>query len=371
MMLSGKFLRNVVLKSLALFLLVDLLLVGINPSGLGRLSLYNHIFPGRLRFPFGENPTQSYNLSLFNLDAMFASHVIAAGPKPSGEYRVLVIGDSSTWGTLLRPEQTLAGQLDAAGLSTCGKQVRVYNLGYPTISLTKDLMVLDYAMRYRPDLILWPMTLEAFPLNKQLSSPIVANNANVVDNLISRYKLPFDSTDPSLKRPNFWDRTLIGQRRPLADLFRLQMYGVSWAATGIDQTYPVDYERAQTDYGTDTSYDGLQPPTLDETQLAFGVLEAGLQVAGKTPVVVINEPMLVSTGKNSDIHYNFYYPRWAYDQWRQMMTAKAAAQGWNYLDLWNLVPADQFTNSAIHLTPAGETLLTSRVEQSLSGLKCP
>ena len=67
---------------------------------------------------------------------MFASHLIAAGPKPEDEYRVIVIGDSSVWGTLLRPEESLAGQLDAAGLTTCdGKQVRVYNLGYPTISL--------------------------------------------------------------------------------------------------------------------------------------------------------------------------------------------------------------------------------------------
>ena len=41
-----------------------------------------------------------------------------------------------------------------------------------------------------------------------------------------------------------------------------------------------------------------------------------------------------------------------------MMNQKAANQGWDYLDLWNLVPADQFTNSAIHVTPAGEALLS-------------
>ena len=38
--------------------------------------------------------------------------------------------------------------------------------------------------------------------------------------------------------PTFWDRTLIGARRPLADLLRLQLYGVLWAATGIDQDIP-------------------------------------------------------------------------------------------------------------------------------------
>jgi hypothetical protein len=249
--------------------------------------------------------------------------------------------------------------------------MRVYNLGYPTISLTKDLMVLDYAMRYQPDLIVWPMTLEAFPFDSQLTSPIVANNAAQVDALIVRYQLPFDPDDPALVRPTFWNQTLIGQRRSLADLFRLQMYGVLWSATRIDQSYPVDYVHAQTDLVSDVAYHGMQPPALDESKLAFSVLEAGLRAAGKTPVLLINEPILISAGKNSALRYNFYYPRWAYDQWRQMLNKKAANQGWDYLDLWNLVPADQFTNSAIHLTPVGEALMTGRVEQTILQQSCP
>ena len=369
--MSAGFLRNVILKGLALFLLINLAFVAVNPAGLGRISLYNHFFPGRPRFPFGEDPAQSYNLSLFNLDAMFASLDIAAGPKPASEYRVILIGDSSTWGILLHPEQTLAGQLESAGLNLCGKNVRVYNLGYPTISLTKDLMVLDYAMRYQPDLVIWPMTLEAFPLDSQLTSPIVANNAARVDALTSHYQLPFEPDDPALIRPNFWNQTLIGQRRNLADLLRLQMYGVLWSATGIDQSYPVDYTHAQTDLASDVTYHRMQGPVLDKSKLAFSVLEAGLRAAGKTAVLLVNEPILVSTGKNSTLRYNFYYPRWAYDQWRQMMNQKAANQGWNYLDLWDLVPADQFTNSAIHVTPAGETLLTGRVEQTILKQSCP
>jgi hypothetical protein len=368
---SGSFLRNVVLKGLALFLLVNLAFVAVSPAGLGRISLYNSIFPGRQRFPFGEDPAQSYNLSLFNLDAMFGSQVLAARPKLDNEYRVLIIGDSSTWGILLHPDQTLAGLLDGADLNLCGKTVRVYNLGYPTISLTKDLMVLDFAMRYQPDLIIWPMTLEAFPLDNQLTSPIVANNSARVDNLITRYHLPFNPSDPALVLPSFWDQTLIVQRRSLADLFRFQMYGVLWSATGIDQSYPVDYVHAQTDLAADVTYHGMQAPTLDESKLAFSVLEAGLKAAGKTPVLLINEPILVSTGKNSTVRYNYYYPRWAYDQWRRMINQKAAYQGWNYLDLWNLVPADQFTNSAIHVTPAGEELIAQHVEQTIVQQSCP
>ena len=69
----------------------------------GKLSLYNRLWPGRIRLPFGENAQEAYNLSLYDLEAMFASHEINAGDKPENEFRVILIGDSATWGTLLDP----------------------------------------------------------------------------------------------------------------------------------------------------------------------------------------------------------------------------------------------------------------------------
>ena len=362
--------RNIAFKGLALFLVFNILFAVAPTDGLGKLSLYNRLFQGRLRLPFGEDSAHSYNLSLFNLDAMFASHIIAAAPKSTDEFRVLTVGDSSIWGTLLRPEETLAGQLNAANLRICGRTARFYNLGYPTISLTKDLMILDYAQRYQPDLIVWGVTLEAFPRNKQLSTPLVTNNATRVDDLTRRYQTSLQADDPSLVRPNFWERTIIGQRRPLADLLRLQLYGAMWSATGIDQTYPTDYPPAQTDLTTDETFHAMQPPMLDTSQLAFDIFEAGLHTAGDVPMLIINEPMLVSSGKNSQVRYNFFYPRWVYDAYRQEMSRRAAAQHWAYLDAWNLVPADEFTNSAIHLTPAGEAMLAEQVGQIISQQSC-
>ncbi len=44
---------------------------------------------------------------------MFASHEISAGAKPADEFRVILIGDSSTWGFLLPADQTLAAYLNA------------------------------------------------------------------------------------------------------------------------------------------------------------------------------------------------------------------------------------------------------------------
>jgi len=149
---------GVLLKATVLFVLFNFAFIFINHVPLGKLSSYNSIFPGRERFPFGET-RESYNLSLFNLDAMFASHVIAGTEKGPGEYRVLLIGDSSVWGTLLTPEQTLAGQLNANAIDACSKTVRAYNLGYPTISLMKDLMILDQARHYQPDMVIWRMII--------------------------------------------------------------------------------------------------------------------------------------------------------------------------------------------------------------------
>ena len=75
--------------------------------------------------------------------------------------------------------------------------------------------------------------------------------------------------------------------------------------------------------------------------------------AGATPVLLVNEPMFVSQGENSDLRYNFFYPRWAYDDYRQLLAAEAGARGWTYLDLWQAVANSEYTDSPIHLTPAG------------------
>ena len=350
---------RVLLKATILFLLFNFAFIFMNNIPFGKISLYNSVFPGRERFPFGET-RESYNLSLFDLDAMFASHLLNGSEKSPDEYRVLLIGDSSVWGTLLTPDQTLAGQLNTNGITACGKTLRAYNLGYPTISLMKDLMILDQAKSYQPDMVVWLTTLEAFPRDKQLTSPVVANNAERAQQLMNHYQLPMDPNDPALVQASKWEQTFVSQRRAVADLVRLQMYGALWASTGIDQVYPKEYERAQTDLEASEDFHGL---TSLQNVLAFDVLDAGMSTAPN--MLLINEPILISDGANSDIRYNFFYPRWAYDEYRLMLNEHATANNWNYLDLWGLIPAQEFTNSAIHLTPSGETLLSNSIAAAI------
>jgi len=350
---------RIILKAGILFALFNYAFVYVNNESLGKLSLYNSVFPGRERFPFGET-REAYNLSLYNMDAMFASHIIAGAEKAPDEFRVILIGDSSVWGTLLTPEQTLAGQLNKESITACNKKVSAYNLGYPTISLTKDLMVLDQAMSYQPDMVVWLTTLEAFPVDKQFASPIAANNAERVRDLISRYSLSANPNDPALVNPSKWEQTFVSQRRAISDLLRLQIYGSLWASTGVDQVYPENYERAQVELEASDDFHKL---TSLNDALALDVLKAGMSV--NTSMLLVNEPMLISAGANSDIRYNFFYPRWAYDAYRSTLGELAVTNDWNYLDLWDLVPANEFTNSAIHLTPSGEALLANEIAEAI------
>ena len=350
---------NILLKGLFIFIFFNLLIAIWQPQ-VGQFSLYNSVFKGRERLPFGENPKESYNLSLFNLDAMFVSHVINGTPKADNEFRVIIIGDSSVWGTLLRPEETLAGQLNDANISACRKDVHAYNLGYPTISLTKDVMLLSYGMQYNPDLIIWMTTLEAFPLDKQTSTPLVANNEEKVRELSTKFGLSLEPGDANFEKKSFWEKTFTGDRRSWADLIRLQIYGVMWSATGIDQVYPAEYEHAQTDFDNDESFHDFTPSNLNDN-LAWNVLDTGFSIAGETPMILVNEPMLISAGTNSDIRYNFFYPRWAYDVYRESMTSVSETNGWQYVDLWNAIPANEFTNSAIHMTPNSEAMLANEL----------
>ncbi|MBN2557055.1 MAG: SGNH/GDSL hydrolase family protein [Anaerolineales bacterium] len=348
-----RLIRNVLIKALALFAALNLLFAFVEVVPLlGRLSLYNSVFPGRLRFPYGDDPSESYNLTLTQIDAMFAAHAIQTAE--DDEYRIFLIGDSSIWGFLQPAGETLAGQINRLELHTeDGRPVRAYNFGYPTMAWLKDLLLLNRAMTFEPDLLLWFVTLESGTDSKQLDAPLVQYNAGEVQALIERFSLDQDPADPRLIEETFWDRTIIGQRRVLADLLRHQMLGVLWAATSLDHVVPEVFAERMEDLDPEIAFQTIEPQDWDDGFFAFDVLEAGFEAAGAVPMVLINEPMFISAGENSDIRYNFYYPRWVYDRYREQLGEICEQQDWLCVDLWDLLPGELYTDSAIHYTPEG------------------
>jgi len=345
--------RRILLKALLLFLVLNVIPAVVDGTALAaRFSLYNSVFPGRQRLPYGDDPRVSFNVTLTELDAMFAAHEIQAAEED--EFRIFFIGDSSIWGFLQPVDGTVTEAINRLGLQTSdGRLVRAYNFGYPTMSWLKDLLLLDMAMRYEPDLVVWFVTLESGTDPKQMDVPLVQYHADRVAELVAEYDLDQDPYDERLIPSTFWSRTIIGARKALADRIRHQLYGVLWAATSIDQALPEVFTERMEDLEPDPTFQGIGEADWSDDLFALDVLSAGAELAGDVPLVIVNEPVFISTGENSDIRYNFYYPRWVYDRYRANLEAACDASGWTCYDLWDILPGTLYTDSAIHYNPEG------------------
>lgn len=356
---------RILLKGIVLFWII-VFLFPLFPD-FGYLSVYNtFIIPGRKRFAFstlGSPSTETYNVIINNLPALFNTHEIAGAFKKDDEFRIIVLGDSSVWGTLLTPDEVVTAYMNRSNVSFCGKKARFYNLGHPNPSIIKDLMIYDYALRYEPDYVIWFTTLEAFPLKKQITEiPLVISNPERVRDLIDRYDLPISLDDTLLVPKTYWQKNLIAQRRQLKDLISLQIYGIMWSATGIDQAYP-PYEPPPVEYSEDLiEFQDMMPP-LNQNELSYNVIEIAMN-SSEIPILLVNEPMMISP--NSQVRYNLRYPRWAYDPWRIHIKELAEKNQWSYLDLWDQIPSPEYyTNSAFHRIPVGEAILASKVVSSI------
>jgi len=358
---------RIVVKALSLFVIVNILYAVIDPP-LYEISVYNTLFPGRVRMPFGDDGGP-YAVMVDDVDVMFASHAISASKAPK-EYRVALIGDSSIWGENLTAEVSLSEQWNKSNIQCGAWAIKVYNLGYPHPSVIKDLIVLDKAMEYDPDLIIWFVTLNTL-IPRRLSPFLVANYERTT-RVLDAYDIPFRHEDKLLaNEPSFFDKTLIGERSHLARLIKLQTLGMIWTATDADTSTPIKGgSTISPDVANNMRYRGINPNSSLKEKMLFNALAAGHDIAGSIPVLIVNEPMFIASGANSDVRYNDGYPRWAYDQYREAIAVASQNAQWKYLDLWDFIPPEYFPDSPLHLSVEGESLLIEQINPTLQTLAC-
>jgi len=360
----------VIVKAFSLFLLINLLYALIKPP-VADISVYNTLVPGLERMPFG-NSHDPYTVTMDNVDAMFAAHKISA-KKASNEIRVALIGDSSVWGDSLSSHVTLAAQWNQLGMQCGGKQIKVYNLGYPHPSIIKDLIFIDEVKAKQPDVVIWFVTLNTL-MNQDRLNPFLTGNSQRVLQMLDEYHIPFAPRETLAESDaGFYQTTLMGQRSFLARWLRLQALGLVWSAVGDDVHSPIKYSETpgSLDVIKDPNYRTLPPGSDLRESLLLTALDAGHQLAGKAPLLMVNEPIFVATGMHSEIRYNDLYPRWAYDQYRELLAAQALSNSWAYLDLWNTIPLKDFIDTGLHLHPNGEKLLAEKLNPALLSMVCP
>jgi hypothetical protein len=356
---------RVLAKALALFVVINVLYALINPQG-AQVSGYNFLFPGRTRLPFGVMG-DPYSVAIEDVDITFASHAISA-PKQADEFRVVMIGDSSLWGEDLGAYEVISEQWNKLN-SLCGnKTIKAYNLGYPHPSVLKDLVILDKAMEYQPDLIVWFVTLNS--LISQRINPFLMANRERAAEILNDYEIGFQQTEGFEGDSTFYERTLVGQRSELARQIRLEILGIVWTATNEDTNRLTPGVAPDFSVSDDPSYRGMAPPQVIKDKLLFGALTAGHEIAGAIPVLIVNEPIFLVTEERSPVRYNAVYPRWVYDQYREHMAVQAQGAHWNYLDLWNAVPPEYFADGRFHLLVKGEQLLIQQINPALQSMVC-
>lgn len=356
-----RFWARVILKGSTLYLLVNVAFALLNPTPtLTRNLLPNHAVPGFERFPGG----------VTDLTVLFNTHVIAQ-PKAADEYRVILLGDSSTYGAQLPEQDNLAGVLNAARYTLPDNRVvRVYNLAYPHQSVFRDFMLLDYALRYEPDMIVWLVVPSGLTPGAMFNSPLVAENQPVMRDLITRYDLPIDPDDRRFVAPNAWGNTLLGQRTVLYSLLRLHIDSIVWGATGTDHFWPRDPGQVRNDLG-DARAPALTEAFLDPplyTDQGEQVIRRALTRVGDVPLLLINEPIFISSGRNSAYFYNEHYTRPYYQKFQQRMNAFVVEHHIPYLDLWDVIPSAEFLDTPLHYSPAGAELLAAQVGPAIVAL---
>lgn len=367
---------RVLLKAIILFVVFNLIFAVVNPQ-VGKLTFYNYMIPGRLRFPYEQEPSfylVGYNAPIYeDFDAMFGAHIISSR-KPPNEFRLVLLGDSATWGISVQAGDTLSEQINELHIQACdGRNVRAYNLGYPMPFLMRDVMILDKAMEYQPDMVLWLITLSTLE-PKTAETYFILPHAERYLRLSNAHGLALPHLAQPIEKAAFWKRTIIGQRRRLKNIVLTQAFGIPWAATGIDNheglqppTKPPD-----PDVSGQLDYDGLPPEESQQhlDSLMLDVLSAGFGIAGDVPIVLVNEPIFLAEGRNRHIRYNAMYPRWMYDAYRDFISEWAGKENRPLLDYWNALSPAGFSGQNFHRSSLGEARLAELLAPEIKKLVC-
>lgn len=156
-----------------------------------------------------------------------------------------------------------------------------------------------------------------------------------------------------------------------------QALGALWAATGVDNHEGLGEVVAgapDPNVASDTDYEKMQPN--DDSSAYFNTLRTDLvsaayKIAGNAPVILVNQPIFIANGLNSDVRYNDTYPRWIYDEYRVFLPGWVDARGGPYLDFWNALPPADFADRNFHRNAQGEKDFAAILAPALQQLTCP
>ena len=351
------------IKAVVLVMVINALLlaVGINPvRQVIRLNTFGIIDDGRARLVY---PSDLQNGQL-PVGAQLRTHEIRYQPKAADEFRVVVLGESGIAGWGLTDEETLSAQLTAMDVTIEGKRVTAYNLAYPAPSAPRDVVILDAALAYDPDLILWFVTAASLDNSERLvGANRVFFNANRtrVEHLLEDYR----ALDAWYTRQGInlidqhpaWEKYIAIRDQELLPIWvKTLLYPFMMPELGI-----TDVRVGSQPLPEEARFMLGHPGFEQMPNATWAWLDVGCRHAlnNGTQLMLINRPIMV--GEGAEEVYNTLYGVALYDAYRDALITYAAEHGIAYSDLWDVIPPENYTDTPLHADAEGYGILAADV----------
>jgi hypothetical protein len=351
---------RVLVKALILLLILNIVCLAtqFDPvAALTRLNLWWLVGHGRERLIY---PSDLSNGQL-PVESLLSTHTLAYTPKAADEYRVIVLGESGIAGWGLHDPDTFVGQLNAQNLTVEGKRLKAYNLAYPSPNVARDVLILDAALTYKPDLVIWFLT----PAGLDDSPEKLGTNIVFFD--LKRARLQRISSEHNLST---WYDARIKAPTTLQSVMAIRNQDTIpvWLNTLLYPFTTPDYAIRSRRIGSEpipakAQYNSSQAGFKAMPNQTWQFLNVGRDIATQAgaDVLFVNEPMLIGTGPNSEINYNMEYERALYDTYHQTLTTYATQNKFAFADLWDVIPKELFTDTPLHADAAGYAALVKTI----------
>jgi lysophospholipase L1-like esterase len=310
-------------------------------------------------------------VKLLWIDPALRQHELCWRDVP-GEARIVVLGNSAIYGFPLAAEQSFSGRLNAR-FDAAGTAAHVFNLAWIYTYFLKDAVILDRALAYHPDVIVYALTLadtsHMAPLPFEPVIEFLRANADTVDAMAADPPPGLEEPLESVRRYFEPQRleVLAARRVNLSTYLRLvlrQQARVIATALGAPPAppQPKTAGRRPVDCAKVRRQDELFFRDFQVWNL-LGDL-AAIRARSGQRVLVVNWPV---AHEPKDDCYNGRYTNARLAAFNAWLAAETTRLDLPYLDLSTMLPPGDFLDS-LHVSAAGHEQIADRVAAALTPL---